>query len=213
MISKTLFLGLLATASGFHQICEAQSLTISVQVIDNYGAPKGVVSAAQRDAARILAAAGVRLDWQQDPTPGGMSLKLVARKVEIAGVDALGYAFLRPTFGCNCAHLVYPEIERSAQRWEGEVSTILGAAMAHEIGHLLLSSNAHSSSGVMTANFGHKQIVQASRGELLFTAEQAGRIRAQVALQCCTSTTAGSSSQQSETDDATQPRSLTGGVQ
>lgn len=183
MISKTLLLGLLATASGFHQICAAQALTISVQVTDKYGAPKGVISAAQKDAARILAAAGVRLDWQQDPAPGGISLKLVAQKVEIAGGDPLGYAFLQPVFKCNCAQLVYPEVERSAQRWEGEVSTILGAAMAHEVGHLLLNSNAHSSSGIMTASFGHKQIVQASKGELLFTAEQAGQIRSKIAAQ------------------------------
>jgi hypothetical protein len=205
MISKTLFLGLLATASGFHQICEAQTLTISVQMVDRYGAPKGVVSAAQKDAARILAMAGVRLDWQQDPTPGGLSLKLVAQKVEIAGGDPLGYAFLSPPFRCKCAQLVYPEIERTDQRWQAGVSTILGAAMAHEIGHLLLNSNTHGSDGIMIASFGHKQIVQASRGELQFTAEQAGGIRSQVAEQCCSGTGVVLSANRSETHEAAQP--------
>jgi hypothetical protein len=92
----------------------------------------------------------------------------------IAGGDPLGYAFLSPPFRCKCAQLVYPEIERAKQPWKGEASTILGAAMAHELGHLLFNSNAHSSDGIMIASFGYKQIVRAIRGELLFTPEQAG---------------------------------------
>ena len=46
---------------------------------------------------------------------------------------------------------------------------------AHELGHLLFNSNAHSSDGIMIASFGYKQIVQASRGQF---AVHAGTSRA-----------------------------------
>ncbi len=172
-------IGMLAAVSGL-----GQALTISVLLIDTCGAPKGVISAAQKDATRILAAAGVSLDWQPSTKPGGLSLRLVAQRIVPAKDEALGYSFVDPTSGeqGHLADLLYPAIEQTARQWQAGVSTILGAVMAHEIGHLLLDSHAHSSSGVMSASFGYTQITQAGKGELLFTADQAARIRSQVAL-------------------------------
>jgi hypothetical protein len=170
---------LLAAATGF-----AQPLTISVQMIDDYGAPKGTVSAAQRDAAHILGMAGVKLDWHQAKTPGGLTLYLLERRMVPTGGDALGYALIDPISGsgCNCAHMVFPAIESVARQWQTSNSTVLGAVIAHEIGHLLLNSSTHSSSGIMSANFGYSQIAEASRGDLLFTEEQAAILRSRVAL-------------------------------
>jgi hypothetical protein len=177
MILKTLLWGLAAATSGL-----AEKPAVSVQIIDDYGAPKGTKSAAQKVVDSIFGAAGVRLDWKATPVPGGFTLKLVAQKITMLGGDPLGYSFLSPPFHCKCAQLVYPEIEQVKQQWEVEASMILGAAMAHELGHLIFNSYEHSSDGIMIANFGHKQLVQASRGELLFTAEQARRIRAEIEL-------------------------------
>jgi hypothetical protein len=64
---------------------------------------------------------------------------------------------------------------------EFEVHFILGCVMAHEIGHLLIGSNGHSSSGVMQASWERKQIRQAVTSSLLFTPQQARQI--QVAAQ------------------------------
>jgi hypothetical protein len=61
---------------------------------------------------------------------------------------------------------------------ESEAHIILGCAMAHEVGHLLLGSNSHSVSGVMQARWERKHIRQALMGAMLFTPDQGRRLQA-----------------------------------
>jgi hypothetical protein len=58
------------------------------------------------------------------------------------------------------------------------VDQMLGHAIAHEIGHLLLGSNSHNSSGLMKAKWGPQDMKSAAKGNLLFTPKQARRMRA-----------------------------------
>jgi hypothetical protein len=48
---------------------------------------------------------------------------------------------------------------------------ILGHAMAHELGHLLLGTNSHSSDGLMRAQWNRGDLAEAARGNLLFSAQ------------------------------------------
>ena len=57
---------------------------------------------------------------------------------------------------------------------------LLGHLIAHEIGHLLLGPDRHSSTGIMRPKWSRKDAKVASSGELLFTRAQGRRIRAQV---------------------------------
>ena len=50
---------------------------------------------------------------------------------------------------------------------------VLGHAIAHEIGHILLGSNSHGPRGLMKAKWGSEDIKRAGKGDLLFTPEQA----------------------------------------
>jgi hypothetical protein len=50
---------------------------------------------------------------------------------------------------------------------------VLGHAIAHEIGHILLGSNSHGPRGLMKARWGPEDIKRAGKGDLLFTPEQA----------------------------------------
>ena len=65
-------------------------------------------------------------------------------------------------------------VRQTAARNPGiiDVSDLLGCAMAHEIGHLLLRSNAHSSEGVMRADFRPADLKRAAQRQLKFTPEQ-----------------------------------------
>src|SRR2546430_2570599 len=76
---------------------------------------------------------------------------------------------------------VYYEAVRHAKSdgAEFDIPIILGCAIAHEIGHLLLGSNSHSGSGVMKRRWDRKQFRQAMTGILLFTPEQTKRIQAE----------------------------------
>jgi hypothetical protein len=57
---------------------------------------------------------------------------------------------------------------------------VLGHAIAHELGHLLLNQQGHSSVGIMRGKWGYGEMRDASRGELLFTPQQAGTIQIEV---------------------------------
>jgi hypothetical protein len=60
------------------------------------------------------------------------------------------------------------------------VPRLLGHAMAHEIGHLLLRSSIHSSEGLMRAGFRRPDLKKAAQRRLRFTAEQASTIQQRV---------------------------------
>ena len=53
---------------------------------------------------------------------------------------------------------------------------MLGAAIAHELGHLLISKE-HSKTGIMKAYLNQSDFRKARKGELRLTAEQARHIR------------------------------------
>jgi hypothetical protein len=61
-----------------------------------------------------------------------------------------------------------------------ELSTLLGYAMAHELGHLLLGTNSHSPTGLMRADWRTKDLIDMSQGGLRFSEEQARAMKAKL---------------------------------
>jgi hypothetical protein len=61
-----------------------------------------------------------------------------------------------------------------------DLGLILANVMAHEMGHLLLGSNAHATSGIMQAHWERAELQRISMGSLLFLPEQGKRMRAKV---------------------------------
>ncbi len=95
--------------------------------------------------------------------------------------EMLGFTVVGPDTGTeeSVAGLYYPAVKRVAERFAVEEGEVLGAALAHEIGHLL--GVGHSPMGVMCPQFGRNHIVQANLGALLFSAPQARQIRTEIA--------------------------------
>jgi hypothetical protein len=58
---------------------------------------------------------------------------------------------------------------------------IMGHAIAHEIGHLLLNLESHSATGIMRGDWDLNDLQDVASGFLLFTTQQAELIRAEVA--------------------------------
>lgn len=88
-------------------------------------------------------------------------------------------------------YISYNKVETIAewQAWariEGSISTsalrvqILGHAIVHEIGHLLLNQESHSDTGIMRAIWDLKQLRDACYGYLVFTPSEAEAIRLDV---------------------------------
>lgn len=58
--------------------------------------------------------------------------------------------------------------------------TLLGYAMAHELGHLLLGSNSHSPTGLMSADWRTADLIHMEQGGLLFNVEQSRKMKARL---------------------------------
>jgi len=61
---------------------------------------------------------------------------------------------------------------------EFKAPVLLGCVIAHEIGHLLLGPEGHSTGGIMQSDWGLKDVRQAMTGTLTFTPQQSRRLRA-----------------------------------
>jgi hypothetical protein len=93
--------------------------------------------------------------------------------------------------GRRLAYVFYDRVESLAARQmsrrahesiceSASTAQILGYAMAHEIGHLLLNLETHSDAGIMRGNWDGRTLQDACYGYLLFTRQQAGVMRAEL---------------------------------
>jgi len=166
---------------------------IRIRVTNYTQASDSLLGGAEREANRIFAQARLAVVWRNcpigpakpvepdpchdAPEPTDIVLRILSAPTDRQFQDnVFGFA-VHPLL----ASVYYDRVLLRAVRdtAQFEVHLILGAVMAHEIGHLLIGSNAHSSSGVMQASWERKQIRQAVTGTLYFTAEQARLIRAE----------------------------------
>jgi hypothetical protein len=137
-----------------------------------------VVAAAERAAEHVFEAAGIRLMWHD--SPGAIRFHLVRGRWNGPHADATGFAVLPPKSE-PYAGASYAAIEAAAESMGIDPALLLGATIAHEIGHVLLGP-AHSRTGIMCPSFRWEQMRQMQRGELRFTPEQAARLRTIVGL-------------------------------
>lgn len=169
------------------------SSTVRVRVNNYTQASDAVLAAAEREASRIFGEAGLTVVWQKCPTSNSIAIQKdlcneapEPTDVILRVLSAPARSEFRETiFGFAVypvlASVYYDRVllRAMSDAAEFEVHFILGAVIAHEIGHLLMGSNSHSNSGVMQASWKRKQIRQAVTGTLFFTAEQARLIQAE----------------------------------
>ena len=157
------------------------------------------------EANRLLGGAAVEIRWQQlsaDATKsrekdgGGMGcpqmnepryiMMRLMRKAPVTVSDrAIGAA--RPFAQTGTQIEIFIErVEFLAQFADTPLYVILGHAMAHEIGHVLLGSVEHSRGGLMDARWTTMSLHLASKGLLAFGRKEAERMNARLAaLQSC----------------------------
>jgi hypothetical protein len=75
------------------------------------------------------------------------------------------------------ANVFYNRVQQRTDAEKVSLAQVLGHAMAHELGHLLLGSNSHSSRGIMRGTWSAADIRLVAKGDLLFTSEQTRAMR------------------------------------
>jgi hypothetical protein len=166
---------------------------ITVQIYNYSKASPGVLTGAEREAARILGQASLRTVWFECPVgpsaanPQGRCNKVPeATDIRLRVLAAPSHNEFQDTVFGFTIHPVYASVYyeyavhlAKSHDEHFDVPIILGSVIAHELGHLLLGSNSHSSAGIMQAQWDLKQLRETMMNRLLFTSEQSKLMQAQ----------------------------------
>jgi hypothetical protein len=162
--------------------------TVILHVDDHaHLAPSELVTA-EAETTRIYAAAGIRATWENGTVDPHARLDDVThlavvicgaagseQKAASEGLDStvVGQA----ARGTGRAYIYYSRVAFAAHRHARDVGTVLGMAIAHEVGHLLLPNNSHSIIGIMRADLELTSMLPQE-----FTLRQSATIRANLSV-------------------------------
>jgi hypothetical protein len=171
---------------------------ITLRVYNYARVPAPILVSTEPVATKIFRQAGIETEWldcrlsraeprtpacERPLTPSDLILKLLphsmAQTIAVNG-DTFGIALTaggKPAIDDIIFYQRVLDLARTGYVHEQEV---LAAAMAHEIGHLLLGPDSHSLTGIMRAKWNRDELELIRLGRLLFTPEQSALIRAEV---------------------------------
>lgn len=166
---------------------------ITVLVQDSAGISGAVLNEAELEAARIFRAAGIAIAWLDCSTgsagvddachgvPGFRQFVLhIVSKGKTSSDLVFGVAFLGQDGTGKYSDVFFDRVEQAQGKFCTNRTRLLGTVAAHELGHLLLGSHAHSHAGVMTPVWKDQTLRRMEMGSLLFTREQASLMRARI---------------------------------
>lgn len=192
------FLGsTVAWITGFASGKTGPEQTVSIRLYDQAQVPAAVLHSAMMEAARLFRAAEIRISWERPtaeaPEDRGTDMtatalrhpderpylvvRLMRRTPATVFPGALGYSL---PFAHRGAHVLifYDRVEALTQRVNTAGYVVLGHAMAHELGHVLLGSTEHARGGLMQAGWTAANWRLAAAGLLSFEREEVRRMRA-----------------------------------
>ncbi len=106
------------------------------------------------------------------------------RYFEATSDAAFGVAFLAADGTGRYSDVFWKRAQELHANSNVDLGEILGSVMAHEMGHLLLGSNAHAINGIMRAHWESGELRRLAMGTLLFLPEQAKRMLGRTAAGC-----------------------------
>jgi hypothetical protein len=167
--------------------------SLLVRIYDNAGILASELASALRTTHDIMRRADLIVDWVQcRARRDGLvpavcdqplsSSDVVVRLIEGSDKEtgerrALGYSLFDSNGISGFATVYVDRVDWLARRAQYPRAPLLGRAIAHEIGHLLLRSNAHTEGGLMREVWTAEQVVRNRREDWTFSADQNGDIR------------------------------------
>lgn len=178
--------------------------SLPVRVYDFGGLDAPSRRQALHTAGAVLARAGIAVTWhacdntQPPPVcaratrPGELVLRIVAAHGTGAGAASaalrapasnltLGDALVDRTTGSGVLATIYVDsVAALGKAAASDVATLLGYAIAHELGHLLLGTTAHGTRGLMRPVWSRDEIRRGHAADWMFTEREAKAIRARL---------------------------------
>jgi hypothetical protein len=168
-VAATLLIGL-ATAE------DAGAARLVVRTFDLAGLAGEEVAVAQAAASAILHEAGLALEWRDCSAgcvdePGARHIVLrIAPAPRSAVAGSLGYSVVDIEAESGTLATVFADrIASAALRTRVGMPLLLGRAIAHEIGHLLLGTSRHSANGLMRALWSDQELRRNAAGDWILS--------------------------------------------
>ena len=167
------------------------AIRLKVSVFNDAQVPLSVLQSAESRAQAVFGQAGISLTWLDCGTPGHwhtelgcldvafpnhLSVRLVTGK-QIGSHDIFGQSFLNEHGEGNYANVYVTPLSSAKALEVIREGDLLGCIVVHELGHLLLGKNSHSTEGLMRAKWEVWELREAARGNLLFTKSESERMR------------------------------------
>lgn len=174
---------------------EQDSLTLAIRFHNYANVPEERVREGILRVNRIYRQVGIEFDWinclarPQRPAPAicdspagpsQVDLVLLPRAGAVRGVSPRTVGITIWQAGQDSpgtAYVFYDRVLDLASQRGHPPSGLLGHALAHEIGHVLLGTAEHSRHGLMRKEWSVEDLRQASRSFLAFTPEMTARLR------------------------------------
>jgi hypothetical protein len=193
VVLQLLRISVLVSLVGFPLILDAGTFEehpqVFVSVLNDAGVDNATVLSAEKIASRIFEQAGLSIIWKnclEQPelkserciqTVDNRHLVLhIEHRARTLATDVYGIAFLDEGGSGAYCDVFYDRIEELHHRGRASEATILGIVAAHELGHLLLGSHAHSAIGIMRPQLQDKDFWVLELGSTTFSHQQTQRI-------------------------------------
>jgi hypothetical protein len=178
------------TAAGVARAAEIPANPVTVRVYEAAQLDPSVRAAALNITRATLAAATVDVSWKpcgpgagaalcDRPPAGELVLRIVRSSVRYDRRSLpLGDALVDTASADAILATVYLDrVVRVAKAARMDTRTLLGYAIAHELGHLLLASSSHNTRGLMRPIWRDEELRSARTADWSFTAQEIAAIR------------------------------------
>ena len=170
--------------------------TIIIRSYNSFGVPPADLAAAREHAQAILQEAGVNVVWIdcwvgegrkadqpgrcEEPVRGDIVLRLQkTNRTDASRFVSMGFSLVGTPDAAPFLATVFVDRAESVARSAGvDGRRVLGLAIAHEIGHVLLNSNSHAPNGLMRADWSQRELRRKDADAWTFEGGEAARIRA-----------------------------------
>ena len=175
--------------------------TVTIRTYNNFGVSAEDLAAARPHVEAVFKDAGVDVFWVDCWYRDKEVAESAARCREPLKADdvilrlqaanalsgrryvSMGFALVNISEGVPFLATVFADLVRSVARDAHlDYRLLLGRAIAHEIGHLLLDTNRHANNGLMRADWSHVELRENAEADWGFAAGEIDIIRTAAAL-------------------------------
>jgi hypothetical protein len=171
-----------------------QRAHITVRTYNTYNVSRKELSAAFKSAGDLLASVDVDVRWREcrvredrdrvrdgciDPlAPDELIVRIVRTPHGVQAIDELGFSYVDSVRRTGTLATVFADrVHALASQRDAGASVLLGRAMAHEVGHLLIGSTDHSQDGLMRQRWTVRSRLLDQGPQWQFSAADAAAIR------------------------------------